>query len=444
MRFWLNNNVSTRFVLIAFVVLLFTGCNYFEEKEEILPGERVDALPAVDARKIPPGIGRERTVYLPRAVINADWRQQGGDPSHAVGHLQLAEKITGVWDKDIGDGGSSEQVLLAMPVVADGHVFTIDARSLVHAYRLEDGAVLWSRDLSDDDEDALLGGLIAVVDGRVFASTGYGKVFAMSQDSGTILWSKTLPVPIRSGPTVFEDKVFFITIDNQTIALDAISGRQLWSHIGISEAAGILAASNPAAADGLVISAYSSGEVYALRTSNGSVLWSDFFTSGQRFDASSIVSDIAAMPVIDNGKVYIVSFAGRLIALDLRSGQRVWERDIGGIQTPWVVGDYLYMVTNNQHLLCLDRDKGIVLWAAAMQRYEDIEDQEDPITWNGPILAGDRLIVTGSNGAVVSLSPWTGRLLGSIQFGEAFKIAPVVASETLLLLDDDANLRAIR
>ena len=47
---------------------------------------------------------------------------------------------------------------------------------------------------------------------------------------------------------------------------------------------------------------------------------------------------------------------------------RVWDADFGGSQSPWVAGDYIYVLTNEQELLCLTRADGHVRWISALPK----------------------------------------------------------------------------
>ncbi len=132
--------------------------------------------------------------------------------------------------------------------------------------------------------------------------------------------------------------------------------------------------------------------------------------------ALSSLADIHGRPVIDRGRVFAVSHSGRMVAIDLRTGDRVWEQDIGGTQGPWVAGDYVYVLSNDVRLLCMTWKDGRVRWATQLPRYDNPEKKRDPIKWAGPILAGDRLIVISSDGVAFSVSPYTGKALGTIDF----------------------------
>ena len=67
------------------------------------------------------------------------------------------------------------------------------------------------------------------------------------------------------------------------------------------------------------------------------------------------MSDIDADPVIDSGQVFAIGQGGRMVALELNSGQRQWEINIAGIATPWIAGEWVFVVTDEAKLICLHR-----------------------------------------------------------------------------------------
>ena len=150
------------------------------------------------------------------------------------------------------------------------------------------------------------------------------------------------------------------------------------------------------------------------------------------------------MPVIDRGTVYAISHSGRMVAIDLRSGTRVWEKPIGGVEMPWVAGEFIFLVTNESQLVCLTRRGGRVRWVRDLPQFEEPDDLDDPIKWSGPTLAGDRLIITGSHGEAWSVSPYTGKVLGRVDLSEEIFLPPVVADGTLYFLTEDGDLIAMR
>jgi outer membrane protein assembly factor BamB len=148
--------------------------------------------------------------------------------------------------------------------------------------------------------------------------------------------------------------------------------------------------------------------------------------------------------VIDRNVVYAVSQSGVMAAINLPSGERLWSRDIGGVNTPWTAGDYVYVLDSQNRVICLTRKEGKVRWMHQLPQWENVERKKDPIIWAGPVLVSDKLIVTSSNGYAESLSPYTGRLMGRVEIPDGTTIAPVVANNTLYLYTSDADLVALR
>ena len=111
---------------------------------------------------------------------------------------------------------------------------------------------------------------------------------------------------------------------------------------------------------------------------------------------------------------------------------------------PWAAGDFIYVVTNDSQLVCLLRHDGRIRWVTPLPRFVDPENQEGRIRWRGPVLAGDRLIVAGSHGEVLSVSPYDGKPLGFITLDDGAAVPPVVANNTLYLMTNDGELVVMR
>ena len=319
-------------LLAALLPLIATGCDTWwgGSDEPKLKGERIAVLTRVSVLE-PDSRIADLDVRIPRPDVNASWPQDGGLPNHAMHHLAASGPLKQLWRTSIGDGSDSEAQLLAQPVIADGRVITIDIDARIRVTDADTGREIWSRELSkDDDNEGILGGGLAYYEGRIYATTGFAQVIALDAKSGREIWRKTLTGPLRAAPTVRAGRVFAVTVTNETYALDADDGRQIWTHAGLVEVAGLVGGGAPAVDAGVVVVPYSSGEVVALRVENGRVVWTETLTALRRSDAVTAIAHIRGRPVIDRGIVYIVGHSDRTVAVDLRTGTRLWEVRVGG------------------------------------------------------------------------------------------------------------------
>jgi outer membrane protein assembly factor BamB len=431
-----------------FAVLLLSlapaACDWLKDKKQPLAGERISVL-GLDTRFEPDPQLASESVTLPPPVANAEWPEPGGNPAHAMVHPSLPDKLARAWDTSVGDGASRYTRVLSQPVVAHGRVFAMDGGVQVSALDPGNGGRVWQVDLKPEGlRGNAFGGGPAFWNDRLYVSTGYAEVLALDPADGKVIWRQKVAAPVHSAPTVVDGRVFAVTVENELNALSADDGRKLWSHNGIPETAGLLGGASPAVEGEVVIVGYNSGELFALRVENGRAVWSDNLASTRSVNAVAGLADIRGRPVIDRGRVFAVSHSGRMASIDLRSGERAWEQEIASSHSPWTAGEYVFVLANDNALVCLTRKEGKVRWVHQLRRYEDEKAKSDPIRWAGPVLGGNRLIVLSSLGEAVMVSPYNGESVGGLSMSAGGFLGPVIAGDALYLLTDDANLSAYR
>lgn len=431
-----------RLALVVLASLGLAACSSWlgENSAPPLPGKRISVLSREKALEPE---AKNVEIKLPPPEANDDWPQAGGYANHAMHHMEVGDKLERQWRSGIGEGAGKRARLLAQPVVGEGLVFTMDAEGEVRAFDAKSGDRKWSVDLTPNDEDSTFAtGGVSYDEGVVFATTGFAQVIALEARTGKELWRQSLSGPIRSAATARAGRVFVVTVDNQTHCLAAEDGTVLWTHQGISEGASLLGGSSPAVDGNVVVVPYSSGELFALRVDNGTVLWQDQLATVRRTDNVATLSDIRGRPIIDRGRVYAIGHADTLVAIELRTGRRLWEREIGGIQSPWVAGDFLFLITNDNEAVAVEAKTGRLIWVTQLQIWDDEEEKEGRVVWAGPILASDRLILGNSLGYLVSLSPYTGEVLGKLEISDGVTISPSVAGGSMFFVTNDADLVA--
>src|SRR5690606_27146883 len=162
-------------------------------------------------------------------------------------------------------------------------------------------------------------------------------------------------------------------------------GNVEWTESATLETAGVFGVAAPAAAQGTIVAGFSSGELNAYRSENGRAGGQAALSRTTSTTPVATLSDLDAHPVIDHGRVDAVGQGGRMVAMELVTGQRVWEVNIAGISTPWVVGEWLFVVTDDARLLAVARASGRVRWATQLRRWRDEKDKDGPISWTGPV-----------------------------------------------------------
>ncbi len=437
---------SVRIPVALAALVALSACGIFKgggNKTPVL-GQRVPILAGESGITADKAIA-DVQVVLPMAVVNPGWTQPGGNAAKAMGHVALGQTPVRVWSARVA-GTTGRVRLAATPVVSDGKLFVVDTEAMVHAFDAGTGAKLWSLATSSDRENrnAAFGGGVSVEGGRVFATNGLGDVVAIDAAAGTEIWRKKPGGPLRGAPTLFLGNAYVVSQDNQLFALAQADGAVVWTQSGTPETQGVFGVAAPAAAQGTIVAGFSSGELNAYRYENGRALWTDTLSRSTISTSVSSLVDIDAEPVIDQGRVYAVGQGERMAAVELASGQRIWEQNFAGISTPWVAGEWIFVMTDDARLVCIARGNGKIRWISQMRAWRDEKDKKGPITWVGPVLAGDRLWLANSRGELVSASPADGSMGSTIEIGDKVSLPPIVANNTLYVLSDKGEITAYR
>ena len=426
-----------------------------------IQGERIAIIAPDQELAADPQVAMAK-MDLPPPKKNADWALPGGTADNMVGNLMADGPLKQLWSVSAGKGTDGDSELTAPPIVAGGLVYVLDAECHVFAFDAQSGKQVWDKSLAPEGGDSGFtffgvfgtdhsiapskgfGGGLAFDKDKIYAATGFGNVVAMDAKTGKQLWMANTTVPVHSAPVVVDNRVYVITQENQTLALDVNDGHMLWDHRGTVESAAILSSASVGVAGDTVIVPYSSGELFALRAQTGTPAWNDTLSRTGNVTALTVINDIAGRPVIDRNLVFAVSHSGTLAAINFRSGSRAWTRNIAGIQTPLVAGDYVFVVSTDGVVVCLRREDGRVRWTTQLPAYDSPEDKRDPIVWTGPLLVSNFLVLVASNGKAALLSPFNGQKLGETEMPDGTFIAPVVANGVMYVLTNDAQLVALR
>jgi len=439
-------NKKVRVAAALAVLAVASGCGIFKgggKKTPVL-GERVPILVSENDITADASLAGVE-VLLPEAVANDGWRQPGGNAAKSMGHLALAAAPSRLWSKEVAKTSKRER-LAASPVISDNRLFVMDTDGVLHALSADTGADLWRANTvkEEGNEAARFGGGASVEGNRVYATNGLGDVVALNVADGAEIWRRRPGGPLRGAPTLANGNVYVVTQDNQLFALSQETGEVAWNASASLETQGVFGVAAPASAQGTVVAGFSSGELNAYRYENGRSLWGDVLSRTSISTSVSSLSDIDAEPVIDQGRVYAVGQGGRMVAMDIATGNRMWEQNIAGISTPWAAGEWLFVVTDDARLMAIARGSGKVRWIAQLRRYRNEKKSTGPISWVGPVLAGNRLVLANSLGQVAFASPTDGSVLSTMDIDEPVTLPLVVTNNTLYILDDKGRLSAYR
>lgn len=429
----------------VFLSLILTACDtpgWLGGPVEIkrAPGTRMDVVINPEALK-PDSAAQDVDVEVPDQTNLDHWLSI--NQAMLTGHVGLTG-LSHEASATIGDGNRFSRTITCAPVVADGVVYAMDAAGVVSAHDESDIThVKWieASGRKKHINDASGGGL-AYDSGTLYATTGSGNLRAIDTATGAMKWSISVGAPVRGAPAVSDNFVVVLTADNQTLAYDRATGQPRWEHRGIRETAGYFSTTSPVIGEGVVVSAYSSGEVFALRLETGNVLWSDTLVSGVRTKAAAVFSGIDADPIVQSGVTVVTNASGEMQASALINGRPLWQQRVGTHTTPWSAGNVIYVLTDTHDIAALLKRDGAVRWATSLKetdKSDPTKDKTPPLY--GPILSANAILVVDGNGKLTSFKPTTGEVIGHYDLADGIITNPIVVNGAMYVITKDATLR---
>ena len=395
--------------------------------------------------------------YIPPAQPVTAWPVAGGDQSNPVQNAAAGKDFQIAWTRSIGVKSASDTEVLAQPVSDGKLIYTLDGQARVSAFDVDSGNQVWSINLDPKikrDKEGFGGGL-AVSDGVLYVTSGYRFLIALDAATGAEKWRKALDTQLHSPPTVDATQVYAADVDNQIFAFNKATGEMVWTYQAISEPARIMKSSSPVVSGDMVYAPFSSGELVALTSNNGSQVWDQVLAQSTRTNALSEIRDIAGRPVLYNGVIFAASHSGAFQAMDARTGAVKWTLDADSVNTPWVSGDVVFLMSLQGELMSVSRDSGQIYWLTdldegylkkkkgffGMGREKTVG--KVPV-WTGPVVASDRLVLVNSLGQMLAFDAKSGKREDSLKLPGPAYIAPIAVGDKLFVVTDDAKLVAIR
>ncbi len=343
------------------------------------------------------------------------------------------------WDVSVGSGIGDFYSNLH-PAYADSVVYAADRKGTVKAVNADDGKEVWSVNLAEKDgwfsrKPALLSGGLTIAGGHVYVGSEKAQVYALDAGTGAIVWQTTAAGEVLSRPTASDGLVLVHTSNGQLQALDENSGVVKWTVNLDMPALSLRGESAPAVAFGAAIVGGDNGRVSAVLMQQGQLIWQQRISQATGTTEIDRLSDVDTTPVIVNGVVYALAYNGNLTALDLRSGQILWKRELGSVNDFIVDGNRIYIADQNDRVLALTTDGGVTLWTQSDLLHRLLTA---PALYNGSLVVGD------SEGYLHWINPEDGRFMAQQKADSSgFLTEPVVADGKLLIQAKDGTVYAI-
>ena len=360
-----------------------------------------------------------RVISLAMAILLSSGCSWFGDENEPVEikpnplpKIKPEVSISTVWSKKIGQG-VGEKALRIEPKIHGKRVISASPDGKVKSHFADSGKEIWTVDIKDIFEeqnfsselsgnlDVLTGGVEANSE-HVFVCSATGHLFALNQIDGSFAWRAPISSESLSPPRVDNDLLVIQTIDGKVAAYDASDGSKRWEYAAKIPPLTLRGTSTPAVYEDIVIAGFSNGRIAFITRDDGLAAYERIIGVPEGVSDLEKLVDLDGKMAIENNILYIAGYQGRLIAIDLRAGEILWEKEASSLVGVSVGFGNVYLISADGKVIAYNGTNGREVW-----RVEALLNRN----LNAPLVTGSFLAFTDFEGYLHLLAQSDGRFV---------------------------------
>jgi outer membrane protein assembly factor BamB len=319
-----------------------------------------------------------------------------------------------LWEISVGSGAEKQFIRLT-PTLADGRIYAASHDGTVIAVDAFSGQRLWQT----ATQLPITGGVGVSETGLALVGTGKGQVLALNQTDGQEAWRAQLSSEVLASPRASSGIVVVRTMDGKFTGLDARSGERRWVYAYTVPALSLRGSAPPLLTRDLAIAGLDTGRLLVLALDKGLPVTEKIIAPPRGRTEIERLIDIDSEPRIFSDTLYLAAYRGSVAAIDMRSGNLVWNREVSSYAGLDVDERQVYVSDDSDAVIALDRRSGGALW-----KQPELAGRR----LSAPVASGDYVVVGDFEGYLHWLSKDDGKIVGRIRAASNSIVAPPVAA----------------
>jgi outer membrane protein assembly factor BamB len=366
-----------------------------------------------------------------QALSNVTSGSDNVEPPTPLESFKTSVQIDKQWNANVGRG-TDKLYLRLEPAVTAKYVYAADNLGQVVALDRDTGQPVWRKHI----KERISAGVSA--DKRhVVLVTGNAQVVALDAKTGEERWRASATTKALAPPALGHGLVLVKTMDDVVVALDAKTGEKRWQYQHDTTPLRLHTSSAVQIHDRYAIVGFADGKIVILNLQNGRVVWERRVAQPRGATQLKRVVSIDANPIVERDVLYVVTFQGYLMAIEMRTGETLWRKSFSSNTGMAIKGNYLVITDEQGHVWALDKRSGHVFW-----RNKKLHARHA----TAPAIVNNVVVVGDSEGYIHWLALDTGEFVARTRMANkaAIYAPPVVRDKQVLILNSKGVLSSFK
>ncbi len=337
-------------------------------------------------------------------------------------------KLKKQWSAKIGDG-QGDGFYKITPTLVDGVLYVASSDGEVAAISAADGDRLWRVEL----ERPLSGG-VGYHDRSLYLGGADGSVLQLSANDGVVEWEAAVSGEVLAAPAVSDDWVIVQTYDGKLLGFQPGADEPAWTFTSDVPVLTLRGTSTPILVGDNAIAGFGDGKVIAVDVNSGNVSWESRIGVPQGSSEIDRIVDIDGAMTQQGIELFVASYQGRVAALDSRTGRKLWQQNVSSVTGTHVGFGNVYVADVDGTLSAFLRTGQGVRWQNIELGYRQL---------SRPTPVSSYVATVDFDGYLHLLSQVDGQIVGRTKIGgDAARADMIADSGRLIIFADNGQLLA--
>ncbi len=270
------------------------------------------------------------------------------------------------WSRSVGNG-QGDGLYRLNPLLADGVIYAVSEEGELAAFDADSGKLRWESEL----EIPISGGVGKYRDSLLLGGAD-GLVMRLSTEDGSEIWRRPVTGEVLAAPQSNGEVVVAQAYDGKLMAFDYETGEKLWTFSNDVPVLTLRGTSTPIIYNDFVIAGFADGKVIAVSLDSGSVVWEARVAIAQGRSEIERIVDIDGTMAVQGAELYVASYQGRIVALEMRAGRKLWQRNVSSVSGVSVGFGNVYVADEDGTVSAFLRNGQSIRWQNIELGYREL------------------------------------------------------------------------
>ena len=269
----------------------------------------------------------------------------------------------------------------------------------------------------------------------LIAADSIANLYGMNYLTGELLWKKFNSASFNSEIKIFDDKFFIIDFENIIRCISVNDGNEIWNFGAEKTFIKSQRKLSLIIQNGLVIFIDTFGDINALDINSGNLVWQSQTINEDIFESAFLLK--SSRLVSDQDTIYVSNNQNKLFAIDSNNGLIKWEQSINSYLEPTIIDNIILTISEEGYFFVIDKSNGNIL------RSTNILDtiKSKNIYPTGFIAAKNYIYVSLNNGRLLKAKIEDGKIESIVKIDNNKISRPYILNKKMYILRDDAIIK---